>query len=271
VCTYTDKKDYTFRSFWDRDECHRILTAFLSKFRGIAVEIPSRTRDTCTARPSSMAHGLGHGPLHGHGHGHGRRDPAAGGGVGGLSVLPAGATAGGTGSTIESTNSSDSLQAANTPDSPASTQSAPAVIDRGTYSGSSGSSGGGGSGSGIASTGDSSGNGVAADLPSRVQSLPVMRKKLTPPSGKPAEEDAEYETSDTKIASEKAGEDVHASFAAEIAKTAQKITIVTGETLNISLKDFFALVVEDDAVYSYKRCDFFFLIVVTCCCVAFVN
>jgi len=30
----TDKKDYVFRSFWDREDCYRILTAFLTKFKG---------------------------------------------------------------------------------------------------------------------------------------------------------------------------------------------------------------------------------------------
>lgn len=30
--TCVDKKDYLFRSFWDREECYRILTAFAKKF-----------------------------------------------------------------------------------------------------------------------------------------------------------------------------------------------------------------------------------------------
>ena len=29
-----DKKDYVFRSFWDREDCYRILSAFLIKFKG---------------------------------------------------------------------------------------------------------------------------------------------------------------------------------------------------------------------------------------------
>lgn len=33
-CTFPkDKKSYTFRSFWDRDECHRMLNLFLTRFR----------------------------------------------------------------------------------------------------------------------------------------------------------------------------------------------------------------------------------------------
>ncbi len=31
---FSDKKEYTFRSFWDREDCFRILTAFLAKYKG---------------------------------------------------------------------------------------------------------------------------------------------------------------------------------------------------------------------------------------------
>ena len=46
ILTPSDKKDYTFRSFWDREDCFRILTAFLNKFRGLTYEqpAPSKTR-----------------------------------------------------------------------------------------------------------------------------------------------------------------------------------------------------------------------------------
>eukprot|EP01031_Cornospumella_fuschlensis_P026986 gene26986-32602_t len=33
IAISTDKKDYIFRSFWDRDECYKMLTNFLEKFR----------------------------------------------------------------------------------------------------------------------------------------------------------------------------------------------------------------------------------------------
>lgn len=33
IAICTDKKDYTFRSFWDRDDCYRILTNFLDKYK----------------------------------------------------------------------------------------------------------------------------------------------------------------------------------------------------------------------------------------------
>ena len=52
----TDKKDYTFRSFWDREDCFRILTAFLSKFRGVDVELPPpRPRGQDGMRKSTMS------------------------------------------------------------------------------------------------------------------------------------------------------------------------------------------------------------------------
>eukprot|EP01038_Epipyxis_sp_PR26KG_P006047 gene6047-8326_t len=38
ICISTDKKDYLFRSFWDREECFKILEKFLSKFKGILVD-----------------------------------------------------------------------------------------------------------------------------------------------------------------------------------------------------------------------------------------
>lgn len=41
---FADKKDYTFRSFWDREDCFRILTAFLSKFRGLTNETPAPSK-----------------------------------------------------------------------------------------------------------------------------------------------------------------------------------------------------------------------------------
>lgn len=51
-----DKKDYTFRSFWDREDCFRILTAFLSKFRGVEVELPPpRPRQQDGMRKSTMS------------------------------------------------------------------------------------------------------------------------------------------------------------------------------------------------------------------------
>jgi hypothetical protein len=31
---YVDRKEYVFRSFWDRDECYKLLTNFISKFGG---------------------------------------------------------------------------------------------------------------------------------------------------------------------------------------------------------------------------------------------
>jgi len=41
IAISTDKKDYTFRSFWDREDCYRILTAFLNKYRGVDTAGPT--------------------------------------------------------------------------------------------------------------------------------------------------------------------------------------------------------------------------------------
>lgn len=54
----TDKKDYTFRSFWDREDCFRILTAFLNKFRGITTENPAPSKLRGRERASTTAAGL---------------------------------------------------------------------------------------------------------------------------------------------------------------------------------------------------------------------
>ena len=48
------------------------------------------------------------------------------------------------------------------------------------------------------------------------------------------------------------GGDMSTIFAAEIAKCTQKLAVVTGETLQISVKDFADLVVEENAPYSFK-------------------
>lgn len=49
-----------------------------------------------------------------------------------------------------------------------------------------------------------------------------------------------------------AGADKAAVFAAEVAKATQKLPVVTGEILNISLKDFADLFCEETAPFSYK-------------------
>jgi hypothetical protein len=58
ICTY--KKDYTFRSFWDRDDCFRILTAFLDKYKYGKEDGPTyypllRTVETSPHQPSPPA------------------------------------------------------------------------------------------------------------------------------------------------------------------------------------------------------------------------
>ena len=60
---------------------------------------------------------------------------------------------------------------------------------------------------------------------------------------------------DAAIVSEKvnAGVSQATLFQEEIPKATQKIPVVTGEVLNISLKDFAALVIEEGAPYSFKR------------------
>ena len=60
-------------------------------------------------------------------------------------------------------------------------------------------------------------------------------------------------TTDTAIATESSSADQALVFAAEITKATQKLPVITTETLNISLKDFAALVVEEGAPYSYQR------------------
>lgn len=52
---HTDKKDYTFRSFWDREDCYRILTAFLSKFRGVTTELPGPSKQRLAAMRNSTS------------------------------------------------------------------------------------------------------------------------------------------------------------------------------------------------------------------------
>lgn len=49
----SDKRDYLFRSFWDREDCYRILNAFLDKFKygGIRESVRLRT-NTVDAIPS---------------------------------------------------------------------------------------------------------------------------------------------------------------------------------------------------------------------------
>jgi len=48
------------------------------------------------------------------------------------------------------------------------------------------------------------------------------------------------------------GGDQKTLFAEEVLKATQKLPVVTGEILNISLKDFADLVVEEGAPFSYK-------------------
>lgn len=39
IAISTDRKDYCFRSFWDREDCFRILSAFLAKYRGAGADL----------------------------------------------------------------------------------------------------------------------------------------------------------------------------------------------------------------------------------------
>jgi hypothetical protein len=54
-----DKKDYTFRSFWDREECYRILITFLEKFRQgggrIELSVPRTNSDAPLPNDSSSS------------------------------------------------------------------------------------------------------------------------------------------------------------------------------------------------------------------------
>jgi hypothetical protein len=66
-----DKKDYTFRSFWDREDCFRVLTAFLNKYRGITTEVPQSSKgrqraNTATTAPTESTEG-GSPPASNHG------------------------------------------------------------------------------------------------------------------------------------------------------------------------------------------------------------
>lgn len=51
---------------------------------------------------------------------------------------------------------------------------------------------------------------------------------------------------------EAAGADKATVFAEEVQKATQKLPVVTGEILNISLKDFADLFFEENAPFSYK-------------------
>jgi hypothetical protein len=59
LSTLTDKKDYTFRSFWDREECYRILITFLEKFRQgggrIELSVPRTNSDAPLPNDSSSS------------------------------------------------------------------------------------------------------------------------------------------------------------------------------------------------------------------------
>lgn len=60
VAICIDKKDYVFRSFWDREECHRILITFLEKFRGggkMEVNIPRTQSDAPMPVIDQLQHG----------------------------------------------------------------------------------------------------------------------------------------------------------------------------------------------------------------------
>jgi len=60
IAIATDKKDYVFRSFWDREECHRILITFLEKFRGggkMEVNIPRTQSDAPMPVIDQLQHG----------------------------------------------------------------------------------------------------------------------------------------------------------------------------------------------------------------------
>ena len=48
----SDKKDYIFRSFWDREECYKILNAFLSKYRNGGFE---NYRKQTASAPTAVA------------------------------------------------------------------------------------------------------------------------------------------------------------------------------------------------------------------------
>jgi len=136
IAISTDKKDYTFRSFWDREDCFRILTAFLSKFKG---------------------------------------GPGAG-----LAIK----------------------------------ERASVVIPL---------------------------EGVEADSPHNSE-----------PKEKVGLNDAEFD-SESGAAVARGDQDKHAMFEEEVTKSTLKIPVITGEKLNISLKDFAALYIDDGALLNYKK------------------
>ena len=52
---YLDKKDYVFRSFWDREDCYRILSAFLIKFKGGAATAEVSSSNTVTNKQNPVS------------------------------------------------------------------------------------------------------------------------------------------------------------------------------------------------------------------------
>jgi hypothetical protein len=56
---YLDKRDYLFRSFWDREDCYRILNAFLDKFKyggsRESVRIRTNTIETTATEVSGVS------------------------------------------------------------------------------------------------------------------------------------------------------------------------------------------------------------------------
>lgn len=58
--------------------------------------------------------------------------------------------------------------------------------------------------------------------------------------------------------------DIKSVFSEEAVKASQKISVVSGEMLDISLNDFAALFIADNAPYSYKRYNLSSMRAITC-------
>jgi len=67
ICISTDKRDYLFRSFWDREDCYRILNAFLDKFKyggtRESVRLRTNTVETVASDVSALSAATGAAPI----------------------------------------------------------------------------------------------------------------------------------------------------------------------------------------------------------------
>lgn len=220
IAITTYRKEYIFRSFWDRDECFEMLKAFIKKFKGV----PGSTPTTASVSTGSSA----------------------------VTSLT-------TGSTVPAVGSPDSLSTASgrflstQSDNKATNASSNAIVVSGT-------SGAGTSFSGASTVGVETGTAASistagAEVRDRSGSSgpAATKRKSTALSG-----DADVEVDSLVGADPKPDQAVpvtnmQASFDAECAKSKLRVVVSSGESLNIGLTGFIEKFIDDSAPYSLQR------------------